>query len=86
MPVTSTAPAWPESMTKTIACGCNKGCKKICSCMKKNVSCYIGCRCQEPVENCSRIQNAEAVFSDSMDSHNDYENDLKIYVTDSDND
>ena len=68
VPVTSTFPAWPESMTKTIACGCMKGCKKNCSCMKKNISCYIECRCRGTVENCSRMQHAEAIFSDVQHS------------------
>ena len=70
VPVTSTAPAWPESMTKNTACGCTKGSKN-CSCMKKNVSCYRGCRCRETVKYCNWMQHAEAVFSDSTDSDND---------------
>lgn len=68
-PIASTSPAWPQSMTKAIACGCTKGCNKNCSCAKKNVACYIGCRCQGSAPKCSRVQyTATFESSDSSDS------------------
>jgi len=63
-PVPSTKPAWPEQMTKNISCGCTKGCNRNCSCNKKGIPCYIGCRCQGSPHNCSRTRCA-ATFDDS---------------------
>lgn len=72
VPVPSTQPAWPVSMNKTISCGCVKGCQKNCSCAKKAVPCYIGCRCQGLATKCSRIHTATIESSDSSsDSEND---------------
>ena len=53
VPVRTTQPAWPDHMSKKIACGCMKGCNRNCSCSKKGVPCYIGCRCQGSKDKCS---------------------------------
>ena len=45
-PLASTEPAWPLTMEKAISCSCSKGCQKNCSCAKKEIPCYLGCRCQ----------------------------------------
>jgi len=63
-PVPSTKPAWPEQMTKNIFCGCTKGSNRNCSCNKKGIPCYIGCRCQGSPHKCSRTRCA-ATFDDS---------------------
>ena len=65
VPLPSTQPAWPVSMDKIISCGCVKGCQKNCSCAKKAVPCYIGCRCQGLATKCSRIHTATFESSDS---------------------
>jgi len=46
VPVQSTQRAWPQTITQAVACGCTKRCSRNCSCARKNVACYIGCRCQ----------------------------------------
>ena len=55
VPCPSTEPAWPISMDKAISCSCIKGCQKNCSCAKKGIACYLGCRCQGLETRCSRI-------------------------------
>ena len=55
VPCPSTEPAWPMSMDKAISCNCIKGCQKNCSCSKKNIPCYLGCRCQGLETRCCRI-------------------------------
>ena len=55
VPLASTEPAWPVSMNKAISCSCIKGCQKNCSCAKKEIPCYLGCRCQGLETRCSRI-------------------------------
>jgi len=65
VPIPSTQPAWPASMNKTISCGCVKGCQKNCSCVKKAIHCYIGCRCQGLATECSRTQYTTTLESDS---------------------
>ena len=72
VPVMSTQPAWPQTITKAIACGCTKGCNRNCSCARKNVACYIGCRCQGSATKCSRVTyTAPFDSSDSSDSDSD---------------
>jgi len=59
VPVLSTQPAWPQTIiAQAIACGCSKGCNRNCSCARKNVDCYIGCRCQGSDTKCSRVKYA----------------------------
>ena len=70
VPLPSTQPAWPVSMKKAISCGCVKGCQRNCSCAKKAVPCYIGCRCQGLATKCSRIHTAT---TESRDSSSDSE-------------
>jgi len=69
VPVPTTQPAWPDHMSKKIACGCMKGCNRNCSCSKKGVPCYIGCRCQGSKDKCSRAKftdpDEESSSSDS---------------------
>lgn len=72
VPVTTTQPAWPQSKSKVIAFGCTRGCEKNCSCSKKNITCYIGCRCQGTAEKCSRVQHTVALCSsESSESDSD---------------
>ena len=35
-----------ETITQAVACGCTKRCNRNCSCARKNVAYYVGCRCQ----------------------------------------
>ena len=63
-PCPSTMPAWPLSMDKAISCNCIKGCQKNCSCAKKAVPCYMGCRCQGLEARCSRIGTTHDSDSD----------------------
>jgi len=73
VPVLSTQPAWPQTITKAIACGCTKDCNKNCSCARKNVACYIGCRCQGSATKCSRVKYT-AAFDSSDSSNSDSDN------------
>ena len=60
VPVPTTQSAWPDHMSKKIACGCMKGCNRNCSCNKKEVPYYIGCRCQASKDKCSRAKFTDA--------------------------
>lgn len=66
-PVPTTQPAWPVHMKKSISCGCTKGCKRNCSCGKKNMACYIGCRCRGSAHACSRKIYADMLVKQSDD-------------------
>lgn len=63
VPITSTKPAWPVSMNKTISCGCVKGCQKNCFCAKRAVPCYIGCCCQGLTTRCNRWSSVTAAVN-----------------------
>ena len=67
-PVPPTLPVWPDQMSKNISCGCLKGCNRNCSCSKKGIPCYIGCRCQGSERKCSRIKCIVTLDADSSDS------------------
>ena len=69
VPVPSSKSAWPATMNKTISCGCLQGCKRNCSCSKRAVPCYVGCRCQGLPTKCSRINISES--SDSSNSEDE---------------
>jgi hypothetical protein len=73
-PVTSTTPLWPQKMAQSITCGCTKGCKGNCSCAKKQVACYIGCKCTGSLEKCSRARYL-AQFAEISDSDSDANDD-----------
>ena len=73
VPIPSTQPAWPVSMDKLIWCGCVQGCQRKCSCSKKAIPCYIGCRCQGLATKCNRIQTATFESSDSSSGSSDSE-------------
>ena len=69
MPVQSTHQAWPQEMMHTIPCGCTKGCSRNCSCAKKNIDCYLGCRCQGS-KKCGRARYT-AAFDNNSDADSD---------------
>ena len=69
VPISSLKSAWPVEMSKTLSCGCLQGCKRNCSCSKRGVPCYVGCRCQGLPTKCSRIRMPES--SDSSDSEHE---------------
>ena len=69
IPICSTQPPWPQQFTKTLSCRCKKDCSRNCSCNKRSIPCYIGCRCQGSMSKCSRAQcNAALVNSSDSDS------------------
>jgi len=45
VPVASTEPLWPKDVAEAIPCSCKKGCSHNCSCARRQVPCYIGCKC-----------------------------------------
>ena len=48
MSVLTNEPLWPQEMTKSVSCGCTKGCTGNCLCAKMDLQCYatyVGCRC-----------------------------------------
>ena len=69
MPVQSTHQAWPQEMMHTIPCGCTKGCSRNGSCAKKNIACYLGCRCRGS-KKCGRARYT-AAFDNSSDADSD---------------
>lgn len=38
--------AWPQHITNSISCACTEGSSRNCSCIRKGISCYTGCRYQ----------------------------------------
>ena len=68
VPVQSTQPAWPQTITQGVACDCTKGCNRNCSCARKNVACYIGCHCQGSDTKCSRVKYTDTFDSSDSDS------------------
>ena len=72
VPVVSTHSACPQQMTKTVSCGCTKGCNRNCSCAKNNIPCYISCRCQGSSKKCGRTMIAVRFgSSENSESEND---------------
>ena len=69
MPVQSTRQAWSQQMMHTIPCGCTKGCCRNCSCAKKNIACYLGCRYQGS-KKCGRARYT-AAFDNNSDADSD---------------
>jgi hypothetical protein len=69
IPVPVTASLWPDDMAKSVSCGCKTGCSKNCSCAKRQVPCFLGCKCHGSLEKCSRakylIEFNESSNSDS---------------------
>lgn len=65
-PVPSKEPTWPVEMTKTLSCGCTKGCIRNCSCARNN----IACRCHGSVDSCSRAKYNAAVSETIPDTDN----------------
>ena len=59
VPKLSTSDPWPQQMSKALSCNCKKGCARNCSCAKRGVSCYVGCRCTGAQNKCSRHQYIE---------------------------
>ncbi|XP_034027542.1 uncharacterized protein LOC117511756 [Thalassophryne amazonica] len=72
-PVPATKPPWPQDLRKAMSCHCIKGCKRNCSCSKKDVPCYEGCRCQGLATKCSRVQYTDTM--ESSDSRTESETD-----------
>jgi hypothetical protein len=76
LPIPSTKSAWPEQRTNAISCGCTKGCQRNCSCAKKEIACYIGCRCHGDDDKCSRVKYTTILSeSDSTSSSDSDDND-----------
>ncbi len=60
-PVYSTQNHWPELMTHSLSCKCKTGCKsKNCSCSRRGVRCYVGCRCTGRRDKCTRFQDSDS--------------------------
>ena len=55
-PIQHTAYFWPEQLVEAIFCRCTKGCNRNCPCAKRQVACYLGCRCTGSAEKCARAQ------------------------------
>ncbi len=74
VPVTTSENAWPEEMARSISCTCAKGCGNRCSCVKKDVPCYIGCRCTGSQAKCSHVRHLAEIgdlSGDGSDSSHD---------------
>lgn len=57
-PIPSTTDYWPERMSKSLSCNCKTGCtSRNCSCSRRGVSCYIGCRCTGTPGKCTPCQD-----------------------------
>lgn len=66
VPVLSVTSLWPEQLSRSISCNCLKGCNRNCSCARKQVPCYIGCKCTGSADRCSHNKCLEEVnVSDS---------------------
>ena len=76
VPVLIKKPLWPQEMTKSVLCGCTKGCTRNCSCAKKDVQCYVRCRCTGSPEKCScAMCMAQVETESSSSSSSDTESD-----------
>lgn len=67
VPVPVTTALWPPEMSKSLSCGCRKGCSRNCACAKREVPCYLACKCRGSIESCSRAQYYHQI-EDSSDS------------------
>lgn len=77
VPTAMTKSPWPENISKGISCGCKKGCNRNCSCAKKSVQCYIGCKCKGLPETCSRAKYAAKLDTSDEDSDDSDLDDLR---------
>ena len=75
-PITSTEATWPVELARSISCNCTKGCNTRCSCVKRDLACYIACKCTGTTDRCSQTRRLADIgeMENDTSSSSDEEN------------